>query len=347
VDVIELSQILSSQKFANWTEEKFTQFCILSGCDYLGSLPGVGISTAYKTMQAQKSIHATLTHFHRVNSACNAQYVENFQRALLTFRHQRVYDPVRKKMLPLTPLNTACILCPVLEDRSMAPDEVARLQPVLESVPSSHVPQCVAAALRSNPDRNILEWGVYRIAGWSHLSSAVIHWLHSVVLAVAGTQTHADVMVCTRLARTLGECIARQLLTTPPPLQPERASQLISLLSLLLLGTARQGPFAFHARVHDFSKILRVLRNTERMEGPAREMGTLLLLLVFAHPGGGGIYIYMFMFISISRLFFFFFFFVVVVVVIMRMFFFFSSFFLKIPRCFSFIVYFFLLHMQY
>ena len=106
MDFIDLRRILTSQKFSGWTADQFTELCVLAGCDYLRSLPGVGIKTAYNTIRAKQSIHAALTHFQQVNSACNAQYVDHFKQALLTFGHQRVYDPQSKRMVPLTPFKS-------------------------------------------------------------------------------------------------------------------------------------------------------------------------------------------------------------------------------------------------
>ena len=35
----------------NWTLERFRQMCILSGCDYLASPPGIGVITAAKLLK--------------------------------------------------------------------------------------------------------------------------------------------------------------------------------------------------------------------------------------------------------------------------------------------------------
>ena len=35
----------------NFTLDEFRQMCILSGCDYLPSVPGIGLTTAHKLMK--------------------------------------------------------------------------------------------------------------------------------------------------------------------------------------------------------------------------------------------------------------------------------------------------------
>ena len=35
----------------NFTLDEFRQMCILSGCDYLASVPGIGLTTAHKLMK--------------------------------------------------------------------------------------------------------------------------------------------------------------------------------------------------------------------------------------------------------------------------------------------------------
>jgi 5'-3' exonuclease len=41
--------------FAGWTEKEFRQMAILSGCDYLESIQGVGLKTAYRLLRKYKT----------------------------------------------------------------------------------------------------------------------------------------------------------------------------------------------------------------------------------------------------------------------------------------------------
>jgi 5'-3' exonuclease len=81
--------------------------CILSGCDYLPSLPGVGIKTAAKAVQAAKgSIHNLMEHFKSLGFGEKelAVYEEGLHKAYYCFRHHLVYDPVNNCIVPFKPL---------------------------------------------------------------------------------------------------------------------------------------------------------------------------------------------------------------------------------------------------
>ncbi len=42
--------------FENWTMEMFRNMCILSGCDYLPSIPGLGLKKAYGLLNKYKDM---------------------------------------------------------------------------------------------------------------------------------------------------------------------------------------------------------------------------------------------------------------------------------------------------
>ena len=80
---------------------------VLSGCDYLASLPQIGIISAHQLVARHKSADRVLTALctdPTRRGAIPPEYKVKFMRALLTFRHQSVYAPDEKKMVPLHPL---------------------------------------------------------------------------------------------------------------------------------------------------------------------------------------------------------------------------------------------------
>ncbi|XP_012254605.2 exonuclease 1 isoform X2 [Athalia rosae] len=88
---------------------KFRHMCILSGCDYLPSLPGIGLSKACKfiKMTTETDIHKALN---RLSSYLNMksldvskEYRDAFVRADITFKHQLVFCPFKRKQVRLTP----------------------------------------------------------------------------------------------------------------------------------------------------------------------------------------------------------------------------------------------------
>ncbi|KAJ8665103.1 hypothetical protein QAD02_006765 [Eretmocerus hayati] len=87
--------------------DKFRHMCILSGCDYLASLPGIGLAKACKFIikNSDENIYNALQ---RLGSSLNMksltvtkEYRDNFMRALVTFKHQLVYCPLRRKQVRL------------------------------------------------------------------------------------------------------------------------------------------------------------------------------------------------------------------------------------------------------
>lgn len=88
-----------------WTLDMFKHMCILSGCDYLPSIPGMGLKKAYKLLHkhrtAEKAIKAARF---EMSMEVPVDYLDQFQNAKATFLHQRVFDPTLMQIVPLTPV---------------------------------------------------------------------------------------------------------------------------------------------------------------------------------------------------------------------------------------------------
>lgn len=78
--------------------------CILSGCDYLESIKGIGFKTAIKLVQQHSTnLSAIMQELHRMKLEVNvSQYSESFRHSFLTFEHHIVYDPIGKKQVYLS-----------------------------------------------------------------------------------------------------------------------------------------------------------------------------------------------------------------------------------------------------
>lgn len=86
--------------------ESFVVACIMSGCDYLPSLPHVGIKTALKLAGSSKSIPllmAALSSQLNVPAREIQPYEEMLHKAYYCFAHHLVYDPVRREVVPFRP----------------------------------------------------------------------------------------------------------------------------------------------------------------------------------------------------------------------------------------------------
>ena len=94
-----------------YTFDKFRRMCILSGCDYLDSLPGIGLKKACKFIltteeddmaKALKKIPSYLKmHQLEVTDA----YIESFLKAEATFKHMFIYNPLQRRMERLNELD--------------------------------------------------------------------------------------------------------------------------------------------------------------------------------------------------------------------------------------------------
>ncbi|XP_074602338.1 exonuclease 1-like [Brevipalpus obovatus] len=96
-------------KSSSFTFEKFRRMCILSGCDYLPNIPGIGLAKAKLffslTMcdDMRKVLPKLSTYLKMKNLKVPTDYVENFLKSEKTFKYQLVFCPIQRKMVPLNP----------------------------------------------------------------------------------------------------------------------------------------------------------------------------------------------------------------------------------------------------
>jgi exonuclease-1 len=88
--------------FVGWSDVQFREMAILSGCDYLPSIQGIGIITAAKLMRKHKSAPKVLQ-FLRLEGTKRIPkgYLEDLRTAELAFQYQRVYDPRSQRLVHL------------------------------------------------------------------------------------------------------------------------------------------------------------------------------------------------------------------------------------------------------
>ncbi|KZS14383.1 putative Exonuclease 1 [Daphnia magna] len=92
-----------------FNDEKFRRMCILSGCDYLPSLKGIGLGKAFKFFSGSTNsdINSLLCQvpgcLKMPTLEITREYREEFIKAEQTFLYQLIYDPQQRKLIPLTP----------------------------------------------------------------------------------------------------------------------------------------------------------------------------------------------------------------------------------------------------
>ncbi|ERE73298.1 exonuclease 1 isoform X2 [Cricetulus griseus] len=89
-----------------FTEEKFRYMCILSGCDYLSSLRGIGLAKACKVLKLANNpdivkVIKKIGQYLKMNITVPEDYITGFIRANNTFLYQLVFDPIQRKLVPL------------------------------------------------------------------------------------------------------------------------------------------------------------------------------------------------------------------------------------------------------
>ena len=95
----------SDPSFHGWTHSQFQQMAVLAGCDYLPSLPQLGIKKAHTLIKTAKDWHRAIKKV-RLEGKVRVyeEYERDFECALLCFQHQRVWDPVQRCVRHLTEL---------------------------------------------------------------------------------------------------------------------------------------------------------------------------------------------------------------------------------------------------
>jgi exonuclease 1 len=89
----------------NFTESQFRSMAILSGCDYLSSITGIGLKTACSLLRKHVSAEKVIQGLRlEGKKSVPVDYLEQFKLAEMCFQHQKVYCPLEEKLVPLKPI---------------------------------------------------------------------------------------------------------------------------------------------------------------------------------------------------------------------------------------------------
>lgn len=94
VDLDDLKNV-EEMNFRNFTLDMLLVACILSGCDYLQSIKGIGFKMAHKLVyETGSDVKALFRKIRREGKHfIPPTYERTFEQALLTFKFQRVFCP--------------------------------------------------------------------------------------------------------------------------------------------------------------------------------------------------------------------------------------------------------------
>ncbi|KAL8159301.1 hypothetical protein V2J09_000838 [Rumex salicifolius] len=92
--------------FQNFNRDLFTGMCVLAGCDFLPSIPGIGIGKAHSLVSKYYNIDRALSvlKFGKCNQMPE-DYLRSFRQAVAVFQHARVYDKITKRIQHIKPLD--------------------------------------------------------------------------------------------------------------------------------------------------------------------------------------------------------------------------------------------------
>ncbi|KAF7547615.1 hypothetical protein G7Z17_g7609 [Cylindrodendrum hubeiense] len=88
-----------------WSDADFRRMAIMSGCDYLDGLPGMGLKTAYRMLRKSKTPERVVRMIQFQGKRVSENYLTQFYQAELTFLHQWVFCPTKQEVVHLTELD--------------------------------------------------------------------------------------------------------------------------------------------------------------------------------------------------------------------------------------------------
>ena len=91
--------------FVGWSDADFRRMAILSGCDYLPGIGGLGLKTAHRMLRKHKTVDR-LVKAAQFDGKLKvpAKFMASFDQAEKTFLYPWVFCPVSKQLVNLTPL---------------------------------------------------------------------------------------------------------------------------------------------------------------------------------------------------------------------------------------------------
>lgn len=88
-----------------WSDADFRRMAILSGCDYLPGIGGLGLKTAHRMLRKHKTVDRLIKAAQFDGKLkVPAGFVADFDQAEKTFLYQWVFCPVEKRLVNLTPI---------------------------------------------------------------------------------------------------------------------------------------------------------------------------------------------------------------------------------------------------
>ncbi|CAI9113503.1 OLC1v1014115C1 [Oldenlandia corymbosa var. corymbosa] len=98
--------------FRNFDKELFTGMCVLAGCDFLPSIPGIGIARAHGLVSKYRNLDRVLSILKlEKKSKIPESYSKCFKESVAVFKHARVYDGSLKLLKHMNPIPDELLEC--------------------------------------------------------------------------------------------------------------------------------------------------------------------------------------------------------------------------------------------
>ncbi|KAK0564366.1 hypothetical protein OC844_001755 [Tilletia horrida] len=144
--------------FIGWTIQEFRHMSILSGCDYLDSITGMGLKVAHRLLRRYKTVDKVLQAV-RLEGKLRVPptYARDFRRAELTFIHQRVIDPRTRTLTTIAPIPAGVdesamdFIGPVIPSQHVAGIANGDIDPITLSPVEDIMPSASQAASSAKP----------------------------------------------------------------------------------------------------------------------------------------------------------------------------------------------------
>ncbi|XP_059303409.1 exonuclease 1 isoform X1 [Lycium ferocissimum] len=91
--------------FRHFNKDLFAGMCVLAGCDFLPSVPGIGITKAYNLVSKYRNLDRVLSMLKfEKGDQVPEDYTKSFKEAVAVFHHARIYDVSLKRIKHLKPV---------------------------------------------------------------------------------------------------------------------------------------------------------------------------------------------------------------------------------------------------
>ncbi|XP_027357358.1 exonuclease 1 [Abrus precatorius] len=106
---VELEKVFSAESrrpsFRSFDMKLFTGMCVLAGCDFLPSVPGIGIARAHAFVSKYQNLDRILSVLKlEKGDQMPEDYAKSFKEAVAVFQHARIYDNNAKELKHMKPL---------------------------------------------------------------------------------------------------------------------------------------------------------------------------------------------------------------------------------------------------